>query len=141
MAIGYSSLRFRQAVRMQNLEHLLPFKNWTYPWGPILSIGLNGLLILVQGWSSFSPKFKPVDFVSFYIQLPVILCMFLTWKFVVKKTKLVKLEEMDLLTDRYEEARVAGAADLGAPSAVEVADGPNNKWQNKLKGAGQWVFL
>ncbi|OAL66092.1 hypothetical protein A7C99_3197 [Trichophyton rubrum] len=141
MAIGYSSLRFRQAVRMQNLEHLLPFKNWTYPWGPILSIGLNGLLILVQGWSSFSPKFKPVDFVSFYIQLPVILCMFLTWKFVVKKTKLVKLEEIDLLTDRYEEARVAGAADLGAPSAVEVADGPNNKWQNKLKGAGQWVFL
>ncbi|DAA77493.1 TPA_exp: Uncharacterized protein A8136_6039 [Trichophyton benhamiae CBS 112371] len=141
MAIGFSSLRFRQAVRMQNLEHLLPFKNWTYPWGPILSIGLNGLLILVQGWSSFSPKFKPVDFVSFYIQLPVILCMFLTWKFVVKKTKFVKLEEMDLLTDRYEEARVAGAADLGASSAVEVADGPNNKWQNKLKRAGQWVFL
>ncbi|KAM5457403.1 Basic amino-acid permease [Microsporum audouinii] len=140
MAIGYSSLRFRRAVRRQNLEHLLPFKNWTYPWGPILSIGLNGVLILVQGWSSFSPEFKPVDFVSFYIQIPVILLMFLIWKFAVKKSKLVKLEEMDLLTDRYEEARVAGAADLGASSAVELTDG-SNKWQNKLKRAGQWVFL
>ncbi|KAM5477054.1 Basic amino-acid permease [Microsporum audouinii] len=140
MAIGYSSLRFRRAVRRQNLEHLLPFKNWTYPWGPFLSIGLNGVLILVQGWSSFSPEFKPVDFVSFYIQIPVILLMFLIWKFAVKKSKLVKLEEMDLLTDRYEEARVAGAADLGASSAVELTDG-SNKWQNKLKRAGQWVFL
>jgi AAT family amino acid transporter len=30
---------------------------------------LNAVIILVQGWSCFSPKFKAVDFVSMYIEL------------------------------------------------------------------------
>ncbi|KAK2744832.1 hypothetical protein FQN57_004156 [Myotisia sp. PD_48] len=131
MSIGLSSYRFRTAIRRQNLEHLLPFKNWTYPWGPIASIVLNGVLILVQGWSSFSPKFKPVDFVSFYIQLPVMLIMYLTWKF-VKGTKIVKLQEMDLATDRYEEARGLGQFDQ-APKEKE-----ERTWATKAKRVGQW---
>lgn len=34
---------------------------------------------LVQGWSSVIPKFSAVDFVSFYIELPVMLVMSFGW--------------------------------------------------------------
>jgi AAT family amino acid transporter len=99
--IGISSLRFRAGIRKQNLEHLLPYKNWTYPWGPILTVGLNTLLILVQGWTSFSPSFNVVNFFSFYLEIPVLIVMIIGWK-VIKKTKLVNLQDMDLITDRYD---------------------------------------
>ena len=78
-AIGLASIRFRAAIKLQNKEHLLPFKNWTYPWGPYLSVILNCFLVLVQGWSCFSPKFSGVDFVSFYVELPIMLVMFVGW--------------------------------------------------------------
>jgi amino acid transporter, AAT family len=100
IAIGIASVRFRRAIRLQGKEHLLPFKNWTYPWGPWICIILNIVLVLVQGWSSFSPSFDPVSFVSFYIELPVMAIMYLGWKF-FKRTRLVRLEDMDLETDRY----------------------------------------
>ncbi|RYP93665.1 hypothetical protein DL770_000196 [Monosporascus sp. CRB-9-2] len=100
ITIGIASLRFRAGIKAQGKEHLLPFKNWTYPWGPIAAVVLNSLLVLVQGWSSFSPKFSPVDFVSYYVQLPVFALMIVVWKF-VKKTKFKRASEMDLVTDVY----------------------------------------
>lgn len=100
IAIGIASLRFRAALKVQGKTHLLPFKNWTYPWGPWISVVLNIVLVLVQGWSCFSPVFSGVDFVSYYIELPIMLLMFVGWKF-LKKTKFVSLEDMDLETDVY----------------------------------------
>ncbi|KZF20205.1 hypothetical protein L228DRAFT_253969 [Xylona heveae TC161] len=100
IAIGIASLRFRSAIKLQGKEHLLPFKNWTYPYGPWFSILLNSFLVLVQGWSCFSPTFSAVDFVSYYIELPIMLVMYLAWKF-IKRTKVVKLAEMDLETDTH----------------------------------------
>ena len=56
--------------------------------------------MLVQGWSSFSPSFSAVTFVSLYVELPIMLVMCLGWK-ALKRTKVVKLLEMDLETDTY----------------------------------------
>lgn len=100
ITIGIASLRFRAGLKAQGKEHLLPFKNWTYPWGPIGAIVLNSFLVLVQGWSSFSPAFSAVDFVSYYIELPVFALMVVIWK-LVKKTKFKRASEMDLVTDVY----------------------------------------
>jgi AAT family amino acid transporter len=146
MAIGLSSYRFRTGIRRQNLEHLLPFKNWTYPYGPLISIVLNGVLILVQGWRSFSPTFQPVDFVSFYVQFPVMLVMFLGWK-VAKHTKFVRYEEMDFVTDRYRLGDANG--ERGGPvigqdgSVVIPGKKPFGKrgWREQIKTVGQWLFL
>jgi len=139
IAIGIASLRFRSGLKAQGLEHLLPFKNWTYPYGPIFSVVLNSVLVLVQGWSCFSPSFQAVDFVSFYIELPVMLVMFVGWK-LFKKTKWVKLEEMDLVTDRYdagmtleEREEAIGKAKMGQWRAEEG-------WKGKVKCVGQWLF-
>lgn len=62
---------------------------------------LNIVLVLVQGWSSFSPIFAAVDFVSYYIEIPVMIVMYLFWK-ILKRTRFVKLEEMDLVSDRFD---------------------------------------
>ena len=83
------------------MEHLLPFKNWTYPVGPVIAVGLNTVLVLVQGWSCFSPNFKPVDFVSYYVEIAVMIVMICVWK-LVKRTRFVRLGDMDLVTDRFD---------------------------------------
>ncbi|KAL7626063.1 Basic amino-acid permease [Parahypoxylon ruwenzoriense] len=100
ISIGIASLRFRAGLKAQGKEHLLPFKNWTYPVGPIIAIALNIFIVLVQGWSCFSPSFSPVDFVSYYIELPLFALMFVAWK-LVKRTKFKRAGEMDLVTDVY----------------------------------------
>lgn len=100
ISIGIASLRFRAGLKAQDKEHLLPFKNWTYPFGPIISVVLNVFIVLVQGWSCFSPSFSAVDFVSYYIELPIFVGMILTWK-VVKRTKFERAATMDLETDVY----------------------------------------
>lgn len=116
--------------------------------GPVLAIGLNIILILVQGWSCFSPHFKAVDFVSYYIELPIMLVMFLVWK-LVKRTKLVKLEVMDLVTDRYNLEVVGGREveeDDGDGSNNGEGDGDGG-WRSekgvvgKVKKVGMWLFL
>jgi AAT family amino acid transporter len=125
IAIGIASYRFRTAVRLQGKEHLLPFKNWTYPWGPLASVVLNSVLVLVQGWSAFSPKFDAVSFVSFYIEIPIMVIMYVGWK-ILKKTKIVSLDQMDLETDVY---------------AAEIDHRlPSEGWKAKAKNAASWLF-
>ncbi|CAG8978355.1 hypothetical protein HYALB_00012490 [Hymenoscyphus albidus] len=128
VAIGITSIRFRAAVKLQGKEDLLPFKNWTYPWGPWICVILNIFIILVQGWSSFSPKFSAVDFVSYYLQLAVMLVMYVGWK-VFKKTKIMGLGEMDLESDVHTISDV----DLAATEKEKTNMG-------KVKRVLNWVF-
>ncbi|ANB13993.1 lysine permease [Sugiyamaella lignohabitans] len=101
LSIGVTAIRFRQALNKQGKTHLLKFKNWTYPWGPwIVVVGVT-VIILVQGWSAFAP-WSVSSFFSYYIELFIMPVMYIFWK-IVKRTKFVKLEDMDLDTDRYVE--------------------------------------
>jgi AAT family amino acid transporter len=127
LAIGVTSIRFRGALKRQGKTHLLPFKNWTYPWGPWISVVLNIVIILVQGWSSLSP-FVAVDFVSYYIELPVMLVMYLGWK-LLKRTKIVSYEKMDLETDVY----VVSEEDLKEMEQEKSLRG-------KLETVIRWIF-
>ncbi|KAE8148250.1 amino acid permease/ SLC12A domain-containing protein [Aspergillus avenaceus] len=127
--ICIASLRFRAAIRRQNLEHLLPFKNFTYPVGPALGAVLNVFLVLVQGWSCFSPVFDVVSFVSYYVEIPIMAAMYLGWK-LWKGTKIVPLDEMDLVTDRYQ---LENEEFLASPHSVRCA--PKHVWSN-IPGVG-----
>ena len=128
IAIGIASLRFRAAIKAQNKEHLLPFKNWTYPLGPLFSVVLNSFLVLVQGWSCFSPSFNAVNFVSLYVELPIMLVMYLGWK-VLKRTKVVKLLEMDLETDTYPVERLDPALEA-----------EKSAWRERAYSIWRWVL-
>ncbi|KAG4439132.1 hypothetical protein IFR05_005369 [Cadophora sp. M221] len=127
-AIAATSIRFRGAMERQGKTHLLPFKNLTYPYGPWISLVLNIVIILVQGWSSFSPKFSAVDFVSYYIEIPIMLVMYLGWKF-WKRTRVVSYEDMDLETDVY----VVDEHDLAETEREKSARG-------KVERVIRWIF-
>ncbi|KAA8564045.1 hypothetical protein EYC84_012038 [Monilinia fructicola] len=128
ISIGVTSIRFRGALERQGKTHLLPFRNWTYPWGPWLCVLLNVLIVLVQGWSSFSPRFSAVDFVSYYIELPIMAVMWLGWKW-LKGTKVVSYEDMDLVTDVH----VIDEADLKEREREKTARG-------KAEAILRWIF-
>lgn len=128
LAIGVTSIRFRGALKRQGKTHLLPFKNWTYPWGPWISVILNVVIILVQGWSSFSPKFSTVDFFSYYVELPIMAVMWLGWM-LLKRTRIVGYDEMDLETDVY----VVSEEDLKEAEMEKTARG-------KVESIIRWLF-
>ncbi|KAE8454116.1 hypothetical protein EG329_005040 [Mollisiaceae sp. DMI_Dod_QoI] len=128
IAIALTSIRFRRAMEFQGKTHLLSFKNITYPWGPWLSLVLNIVIVLVQGWSSFSPKFSAVDFVSYYVELPIMLVMYVGWK-IFKRTRIERVQTMDLDTDVY----VVGEEDLGAIESEKSARG-------RVETVLRWIF-
>ncbi|GBE81476.1 Probable amino-acid permease [Sparassis crispa] len=81
LSIGLASWRFRQAWIQQgrSLEELKFRASWTWPWGPPFVVVTVTALILIQGWSSVIPHFSAVDFVSFYVELPVMVAMYVGW--------------------------------------------------------------
>jgi len=83
LSIGLSSWRFRQAWMKQErpLDELKFRASWTWPWGPPFVVVSVSILILIQGWSSIIPTFSLVDFISFYIEIPIMVVMFFTWLF------------------------------------------------------------
>lgn len=127
ISIGIASIRFRAGLKAQGKTHLLPFKNYTYPWGPWVVVLGCSFLVLIQGWSCFSPKFSGIDFVSYYIEIPVLLGMAAIWK-LVKKTKFVKVDDMDFVTDVYTPAE----GELDRDAAIG--------WKGKARAAVRWVF-
>ncbi|RDB24776.1 putative amino-acid permease PB1C11.02 [Hypsizygus marmoreus] len=81
LSIGLASWRFRTAWVKQgrSLDELKFRASWTWPWGPPLVVIAVLFMIIVQGWSSVIPKFIGVDFVSYYIEIPIMLVMFIVW--------------------------------------------------------------
>ncbi|KAI0031058.1 amino acid permease-domain-containing protein [Vararia minispora EC-137] len=81
LSIGLASWRFRKAWRRQgrSLSEMKFHSKWTWGWGPPFVIITVIALILIQGWDSLFPVFSPVDFVSYYIELPVMLVMYIAW--------------------------------------------------------------
>lgn len=90
---------------------------------------------IVQGWSSFSPHFEVVDFVSLYIEIPVMILMYVAWMLIRRpdpnipapasslssaspgwrrewwKSDLVDVNTVDLTRDEYTEDHVDSVGD------------------------------
>ena len=98
LSIGLASWRFRRAwIRQGRPLSELKFRaSWTWPWGPPFVVITVAALIIseypritcwgftsthfartVQGWSSVIPTFSAVDFVSFYVEIPVLIIMYI----------------------------------------------------------------
>ncbi|CAG7924725.1 unnamed protein product [Penicillium olsonii] len=100
--IGIAHIRFRQALVVQGQDpSKLPYQAIFYPYGTYLSLAANVFLIFFQGYTCFLNPFSSTDFVINYILLPVFLLFVLGYKF-WNKTRLVKLEDMDIWTGRRE---------------------------------------
>ncbi|KAL4074275.1 amino acid permease-domain-containing protein [Scleroderma citrinum] len=84
LSIGLASWRFRKAwiLHGRSVEELKFYAGWTWPWGPYFVIVTVPCLILIQGWTSIFPTFSIVDFISFYIEIPVMIGMYIAWRLV-----------------------------------------------------------
>ena len=51
----------------------------------------------VQGWSSFIPVFSPLDFVTYYIELPVMLVLYTYWLFTHRTSRTA--QDVNIATD------------------------------------------
>lgn len=99
LSIGVISIRFRRGLSRQGKTHELKFVNWTYPYGPYFVIVSVSFIILVQGWSSFSPM-DVTSFFSYYVELFIFLACWLVW-WAFKRDRFVREKDMDFVTDKY----------------------------------------
>ncbi len=102
--IEFVHIRFRKALRAQGQSlDTLPFKAKWHPYGTYAALAVNVFLVFFQGYTAFLNPFSTTDFVQNYILLPVFVIFVVVYKF-WKKTKWVKLEEMDIWSGRREYA-------------------------------------
>lgn len=73
-----------------------------YPYGTYAALAANIFLVFFQGYTAFLNPFSSTDFVINYILLPVFVLLILGWK-LLKRTKWVKLEEMDIWSGRRDD--------------------------------------
>ncbi|KAK3113796.1 hypothetical protein LTR53_008574 [Teratosphaeriaceae sp. CCFEE 6253] len=98
--IGVVHYRFRKAWKVQGHRvEELPYRALLYPYGTIFVIFINTFLIFIAGYSVFVGGFHKVDFVINYIVRAVFTVLYVGWK-VIKRTKVVPLMEVDLVTGR-----------------------------------------
>ncbi|KAI1158279.1 amino acid permease/ SLC12A domain-containing protein [Nemania serpens] len=115
--IGITHLRMRRAWVLQgyNVEDL-PYKALLYPYGTMFVIFINLFLVFISGYSVFIGGFAAVDFVFDYIVLVIFILLYLFWK-IFKRTKLVPLAEIDLVTGRRD--HLVGASSISDGEGAE----------------------
>ncbi|RCI06460.1 hypothetical protein CU098_003796 [Rhizopus stolonifer] len=98
--IAVVHIRFRRAFKAQgrSMEDL-PYKAFCYPWTSIIAIALTTFVIFGQGYTSFTPTFDAVNFVTAYIGLVPVAVWYIGYK-IIRKSKLVPLKEVDFDTGR-----------------------------------------
>ncbi|OMJ21561.1 Lysine-specific permease [Smittium culicis] len=101
MGILFTHYRFRKAYNYQGFYlDDLPYKARLYPFGLFFSFFSILFITLAQGYKVFKTDFNFSEFFQAYGGIPIFLIIYLFYKF-WKKSKVVGLSEMDLLTDSY----------------------------------------
>ncbi|KAI9733686.1 MAG: General amino acid permease [Cirrosporium novae-zelandiae] len=98
--IGLTHLRMRKAMTAQGIStEVLPFRSVLFPYIPWALVIINIFLVFIQGYTTLLAPFAPVDFVFFYLVIPLFIIFYLGWKF-WHKTKFIKPHEADLVSGR-----------------------------------------
>lgn len=96
ICICISYIRFQKAMKVQGIDRKnLVFRGFLQPYLSYFAIFFFLIILIFNGYAAWIPKFNVSTFFASYITLLVILLAFVTWK-LVKKTRLVPLEEIDL---------------------------------------------
>ncbi|KAJ1945514.1 hypothetical protein GGF37_001664 [Kickxella alabastrina] len=118
VGIALCHWRFRRAYVAQGYDlDDLPYMASLFPFGPIYACCLLIIIIIGQGYGTIWPTFDALSFVSTYLAIPLFLIFWLGWKY-YKKTKWVKLMDIDLVSGTLIELERAGDVE------IFPADGP-----------------
>lgn len=93
----------RKAYVAQGLQLAdLPYKALWYPYGAWFVVAINIFLVIISGYETFIGGFDYVNFIFNYVVILIFVVLFIFWK-LYKKTKWVKLMEMDLVSGRRDD--------------------------------------
>ena len=135
LSICLCHIRFRSAWKAQGhtLDEL-SFKSQATVYGSWIGFIFNILILIAQFWTGFAPVGyadmtggeRTKNWFEAYLAFPIVLLMFIVWK-VIKKTKFVKISEIDVSSGR----RDVDLADVLAAERAEQAAWP--KWKRWYK--------
>ena len=102
-SINLTYLRFHAGLKHNNISRdTLPYKSPLQPFLAYFSICFNLIVAFFNGFDCFFPgKFSAKTFIPPYIDIPIFAALFLGYK-LVKKTKFVSVQEMDLWSGKAE---------------------------------------
>lgn len=105
IGIAVSHYRFRKAYVAQGYDIKdLPYTAKFYPYAPLFALALSIFVIIGQSVSSFTENgFDWGGFIASYVGIPIFLLCWIIYK-VKYKTKVHKLEDVDLTTPDHETA-------------------------------------
>lgn len=100
LGIAFCHYRFRKAYVKQGRDlNKLHYKANMFPIGPIIALILCAVVVVGQGFSYIKPEgIDWMGLVSAYIGIPLFFILWIGYK-VKNKTKLIKLEDVDLDSD------------------------------------------
>lgn len=102
-SVSYTYLRFYHGLRHHGVSRdTLPYKSPLQPFLAYFSIVFCLVVAFFNGFDAFFPgKFSAKSFLPPYIDIPIFLSLFFGYKF-IKKTKFVRLSEMDIWSGKAE---------------------------------------
>jgi len=102
-SICYIYLRFYAALNLHGIDRdTLPYKSPFQPYLAYFAIVFCSIVAFFNGFDAFFPgKFSAKSFVPPYIGIPIFAALFFGYK-LVKRTKMVKLSEMDIWSGKAE---------------------------------------
>ncbi|KAL1407165.1 hypothetical protein Q8F55_006579 [Vanrija albida] len=87
---------FKRAVDAQGLDRrTFTLRSWWQPYVAWACTIFFSLVLLLNGFGTFMPKFNVSNFFAAYITIPVVFISWLVWK-LVKRTKMVDPNQVDL---------------------------------------------
>lgn len=106
-SISITYVRFYHGLKHHGVSRsTLPFKSPFQPYLAYFAIGFSTIVAFFNGYDAFFPgRFSAKSFVPPYIDIPIFACLFLGYK-IVKRTKFVRLEDMDLWSGKAEADRL-----------------------------------
>ncbi|CCH58339.1 hypothetical protein TBLA_0A05460 [Henningerozyma blattae CBS 6284] len=101
--ISMSHLRFMEALKYRGISRDdLPFKARFMPYGSYYACFFITVIIFIQGFTAFSPKFDVASFFTAYISLILLAVLFIGCQLYYRCRFFWKVEDIDIDTDRRE---------------------------------------
>lgn len=101
LLISVAHIRFMQVLKYRGISRDdLPYKAKLMPWLAYYAIFFIVIIIITQGFTSFTPQFNTVDFVASYISLFLFIFIWLAFQIWKRCRIIYKLYDIDIDTDR-----------------------------------------
>jgi len=95
-AVCVSYIRFHRGLRDQGVDRdTLDFKGPFQPYCAWIALSFFSIIILFNGFDSWSPEFSVTNFLTAYLGIPIFFGLYLFWK-VFKGTRLIPTSEIDI---------------------------------------------